>query len=131
MSNTCTSSSVVSQTVDLTSDVPIDPICPNTPVVFTCTVEDSALLRWIVANSTHDVLLIQYVGVTPSLAMPLPGIQPELISAQDVGGGLFDYSSTLSVSEASVLGDIDTIVCDAGSVATKGRQTVELRCESE
>ena len=129
MSNTYTSSSVVS--LDLTSDVPTDPICPNTPVVFTCTVEDSALLRWIVANSTDDLLLIQYVGVTPSLAMPLPGIQPELISAQPDGVGVFDYNSTLSVSEASVLGDLDTIRCDGGSVATEVRQTVELRCESE
>ena len=123
-------SSTVSQTA-LTSDVPTDPICPDTPVVFTCTVDDSALLRWLVANSTDDALIIQYTGETPSSAMPLPGIEPELISAQDAGGGLFDYHSTLNVSAASVLGAINTIICNGGSLASEVRRTVELRCESE
>ena len=83
------------------------------------------------SNSANDVILIRYIGVTPSLAMPLPGIEPELISAQDVGGGNFDYRSTLTVSNASVLADINNIICDAGSAPTEIRQTVELRCESE
>ena len=124
---------VVSQTV-LTSDVPTDPICPNTPVVFTCTVEESVLMRWRVVNSTSDVVVIQYLSTseTSNLEMPLPGIEVELISVLPSDGvGLFDYHSTLRVSAASVLGDIYTIICDGGSVLAEARQTVELSCESE
>ena len=83
-------------------------------------------------NGTDDILLVQYVGSTPTVFMTLPGIEPELTSAQSgSGAGLFDYTSTLNVSAASVLGDFDTIICDAGAGASEDRQTVELRCESE
>ena len=121
-------SRVVSQTV-LTSDVPTDPICPNAPVVFTCTVEGAGVLRWIVTNGT-DILLIQYTGSTLSLDTTRPGIETELTSAQPGVGVNFDYRSTLSVSAALVLGNINTVVCDGGNAATEMRQTVELRCES-
>ena len=122
------SSSVVSQTV-LESDVPTDPICPNAPVVFTCTVEDAIALRWLV-NNPDEVLLIQYSGETPMVTTTVPGIEPELTSAvPGSGAGLFNYESTLTVSNSSVV-ENDTIRCDGGSVATEIRQTVELRCES-
>ena len=83
-------------------------------------------------NGTEDVLLIQYVGSTPSLAMPLPGIEPQLISAEPgSGAGRFDYTSTLNISAASVLGDFDAVICDdGGTMPTEVRQTVERRCES-
>ena len=90
------------------------------------------LLRWLVANSTDILLIVQYLGETPITAMPLPGIEPELISVVPGDGvGLFDYHSTLAVSAVSVLGDNYTIICDAGNVASEARQTVELRCKSE
>ena len=122
----------VSQTV-LISDVPTDPICPDTPVVFTCTVEDVIVLRWLVVNNTDVMLLILYTGSTLSSDTPLPGIETELIDVQPGTGtvGVFDYRSTLSVSAASVLGDFNTVLCDGGSVLTGVRRDVELRCESE
>ena len=85
-------------------------------------------------NSSGETLVKQYMSTSaiPSLDMPLPGIETELISALPGSGtGLFDYHSTLRVSAASVLGDIYTIICDGGSVLAEARQTVELRCESE
>ena len=128
--------STVSQ-ADLSSNVPTDPICPDTPVVFTCTIDDAAILRWIVANSIDLTVLVQYLGEAPVMPMLPAGIEAEP-NAQSVGGGggLFDYRSTLSVSAASVLvdsalADVDTVICDGGGVATEDRQTVELRCESE
>ena len=81
-------------------------------------------------SGTEDVLLIQYVDTTPFVFTTLPGIEPQLISAlPGSGASVFDYTSTLSVSAASVLGSIDTVVCDAGAGAPEARQTVERRCE--
>ena len=130
------SSSTVSQT-NLSSNVTTDPICPDTPVVFTCAIDDVVILRWLVANSTNLTVLGQYLGEGQVMPMLPAGIEAEP-NAQSVGGGggLFDYRSTLSVSAASVLvdsvlADVDTVVCDGGGIATEDRQTVELRCESE
>ena len=82
-------------------------------------------------NST-DELLIQYIGATPSVDILRPGIEIELISAEPgSSAGLFDYTSTLSVSAASVLGGFDAVICAGGSAATEVEQNVELRCESE
>ena len=131
------SSSVVSQ-ADLSSNVTTDPICPDTPVVFTCAIDDTATLRWLVANNINLTVLVQYVGQTPIMSMLPSGIEaePNAQSVGGAGGGLFDYRSTLSVSAASVLvdsvlADVDTVICDAGGVVSEDRQTVELRCESE
>ena len=130
------SSSTVSQ-ADLSSNVTTDPICPDTPVVFTCAIDDTSTVRWLVANNINLTVLVQYVGQNPITSMLRSGIEAEP-NAQSVGGagGLFDYRSTLSVSAASVLvdsalADVDTVICDGGGVATEDRQTVELRCESE
>ena len=82
-------------------------------------------------NGTDDALLILYSSGSTSLAIPLPGIEPELTTAQSLGGGSFNYESTVRVSNSSVLGDITAIVCDTGAPALEDRQTVELRRESQ
>ena len=81
-------------------------------------------------NSTNTIVLVQYLGENAVLPMLPSGIVAEP-NAVPVGGGLFNYQSTLSVNPASVLGDIDSITCDGGGAATEDIQTVELRCESE
>ena len=81
-------------------------------------------------NNPDEVVLIQYVSAIPTITMTLPGIEPELTSAVAGSGvGLFNYESTLTVSNSSLVGN-DTIRCDGGSVVSEDRQTVQLRCES-
>ena len=84
-------------------------------------------------NIPDEVLLIQYVSAIPAITMTLPGIEPELTSAlpSSHSAGVFNYESTLRVSNSSVLGDNNNIRCDAGTKESAARRTVKLRCESE
>ena len=96
---------VVPQTI-LTTDVPTDPICPNGPVEFTCTVNNIITLRWLV----DDNVLVTYRWDSPiNTSMEIqPGIQSSLDSVLK-DNTEFDFNSTLRVSNASLLGGCNVI----------------------
>ena len=90
---------------------------------FTCTVHNVITLRWIV----DDNVQVTYMSDGSSTNTPMEGIQPSLDNIQP-DGTEHDFTSTLTVSNASILVGRE-VICDGGGPITAESQTVELSCE--
>ena len=92
-------------------------VCPNDPLLFTCTVtESTATLAEVTLPSGERVQVSSATNMTDVVGGPLPdGVTVQSHNAV-IEGGLVNYTLTLAIERASLLGGNLTI-CDARTVS--------------
>ena len=91
-------------------------VCPNDPLLFTCTVSDSPSAAARVTLPSGVAVQVTSANMTEEVGGTLPNgvtVQSHNISVED--GGLVNYTLTLAIERASLLSG-NPIICDARTV---------------
>ena len=99
-------------------------VCPNDPLLFTCTVTGSSSVATVTLPSGQFVIILSS-NTTSSGGGSLPvGVRVHSHDAR-VGGGVVDYTITLAIERASILNG-DSVTCADGAAVVP--QTDEASC---
>ena len=91
-------------------------VCPNDPLLFTCTVTESSSTLASVTLPSGERVDVTNDNMTEEVGGTLPdGVTVQSHSAI-VDGGLVNYTLTLAINRASLLGG-NPVICDARTVS--------------
>ena len=92
-------------------------VCPNDPLLFTCTVTESTASAARVTLPSGEGVQVTSANMTEQVgATPLPDGVTVQSNDSVVDGGLVNYTLTLAIERASLLGG-NPIICDARTVS--------------
>ena len=97
-------------------------VCPDTPLLFTCTVtgSDDSVAR---VRLPSGVLIISSTSNTTSLEGSLPDGVTVQSNEAVLDGGVVNYSLTLAIERASILTG-SAVICEDGALSPKTDQAM-------
>ena len=87
-------------------------VCPNDPLLFTCTVAESTSTAARVTLPSGERVEVTSDNMTEVVGAPLPDGVTVVSHNTVFDGGLVDYKLTLAIERASLLGG-NPVICDA------------------
>ena len=100
-------------------------VCSNDPLLFTCTVTESNAVAARVTLPSGEAVQVTITNMTEVVgATPLPDGVTVVSNNSVVAEGLVNYTLTLAIERASLLGS-NPVICDARTVSP---QTDEKSC---
>ena len=99
-------------------------VCPNDPLLFTCTVTGSTATLGSVTLPSGQFVIILSSNMTSFGGGSLPGGVRVVSHDARVDGGVVDYTLTLAIDRASILSG-NSVICADGVVVP---QTYEASC---
>ena len=113
----CSVGSGVAQSPEASFDDPRcdgEMVCPDTPLLFTCTVTGSTSASARVILPSGPAVVVTVMNMVEVIDGPLPdGVT--IFSFNAVGSGPVNYSLTLSIERADILAGM-AVICDAQTV---------------
>ena len=91
-------------------------VCPNDPLLFTCTVTDSTSAAARVTLPSGEGVQVTSANMTEEVGGTLPdGVTVQSLNAVEDGGPV-NYTLTLAINRASLLGG-NPVICDARTLS--------------